>query len=98
MGLRLYGACLPNVSTGRNPLVRQYAKTSIKMRIVWLTDGTLAARFWRVGGIPKWPTGADCKSAGIAFESSNLSPTTMKFETLLRQGLFSFLDRGFFAC
>jgi hypothetical protein len=28
------------------------------------------------GGIPKWPTGADCKSAGYAFTGSNPVPTT----------------------
>src|ERR1051325_6280040 len=26
--------------------------------------------------LPKWPTGADCKSAGIAFAGSNPAPTT----------------------
>ncbi|CEO38434.1 hypothetical protein PPBDW_I20450 [Photobacterium kishitanii] len=29
------------------------------------------------GGIPEWPKGADCKSAGTAFEGSNPSPTTI---------------------
>ena len=28
------------------------------------------------GRLPKWPTGADCKSAGYAFDGSNPSPTT----------------------
>jgi hypothetical protein len=28
------------------------------------------------GRIPKWPTGADCKSAGFAFTGSNPVPTT----------------------
>ena len=27
------------------------------------------------GGIPEWPKGADCKSAGDAFEGSNPSPS-----------------------
>lgn len=31
-----------------------------------------------LGGVPKWPTGADCKSAGIAFLGSNPSPTTIQ--------------------
>ena len=31
---------------------------------------------FRVGGIPKWPTGSDCKSDGSAFEGSNPSPST----------------------
>ena len=29
------------------------------------------------GGVPEWPKGADCKSAGTAFEGSNPSPTTI---------------------
>ena len=28
------------------------------------------------GGLPEWPKGADCKSAGIAFDGSNPSPST----------------------
>ena len=28
------------------------------------------------GWVPEWPKGADCKSAGSAFEGSNPSPTT----------------------
>ena len=28
-----------------------------------------------MGGIPKWPKGADCKSVGSAFEGSNPSPS-----------------------
>ena len=29
------------------------------------------------GGVPKWPTGADCKSAGNAFVGSNPTPSTI---------------------
>ena len=29
------------------------------------------------GGIPEWLKGADCKSAGTAFDGSNPSPTTI---------------------
>ena len=29
-----------------------------------------------MGGFPSWPKGADCKSAGNAFEGSNPSPPT----------------------
>ncbi|EAR57018.1 hypothetical protein SKA34_19479 [Photobacterium sp. SKA34] len=29
------------------------------------------------GGVPEWPKGADCKSAGTAFEGSNPSLTTI---------------------
>ncbi len=28
------------------------------------------------GGVPKWPKGADCKSAGAAFGGSNPPPST----------------------
>jgi hypothetical protein len=28
------------------------------------------------GGVPEWPKGSDCKSAGTAFEGSNPSPST----------------------
>ena len=30
----------------------------------------------RYGGLPEWPKGADCKSAGYAFDGSNPSPST----------------------
>ena len=29
------------------------------------------------GGLPEWPKGADCKSAGYAFDGSNPSPSTL---------------------
>lgn len=29
-----------------------------------------------IGGVPKRPTGADCKSAGLAFVGSNPTPST----------------------
>ena len=41
-----------------------------KARAVWLNLCPLRGR------LPKWPTGADCKSAGYAFDGSNPSPTT----------------------
>ena len=31
------------------------------------------------GGVPEWPKGADCKSAGTAFDGSNPSPSTIFF-------------------
>ena len=30
----------------------------------------------KLGGVPKRPTGADCKSAGYAFVGSNPTPST----------------------
>ncbi len=42
-----------------------------KARAVWLNLCPLRGR------LPKWPTGADCKSAGFAFDGSNPSPTTI---------------------
>ena len=34
------------------------------------------------GGIPEWPKGTDCKSAGDAFSGSNpLSPTLILYNT-----------------
>ncbi len=44
------------------------------------------------GGVPEWPKGADCKSAGTAFEGSNPSPTTIYFEKL--SPLTSFLAKA----
>jgi hypothetical protein len=41
-----------------------------KAGAVWLNLCPLRGR------LPKWPTGADCKSAGYAFDGSNPSPTT----------------------
>jgi hypothetical protein len=35
------------------------------------------------GGLPEWPMGADCKSAGLAFSGSNPLPTTSAFSILL---------------
>src|SRR6185437_13269602 len=32
----------------------------------------------QVGGLPEWPKGADCKSAGYAFDGSNPSPSTVE--------------------
>ena len=32
---------------------------------------------YRAGGVPEWTKGADCKSAGLAFEGSNPSPSTL---------------------
>ena len=37
----------------------------------------------RSGGLPEWPKGADCKSAGYAFDGSNPSPSTAQ------RGLFA---------
>ena len=34
----------------------------------------------RRGEVPEWPKGADCKSAGNAFEGSNPSLSTIKYE------------------
>ena len=44
---------------------------------------TLSADYLRIrgllefGGVPKRPTGADCKSAGYAFVGSNPTPSTI---------------------
>src|SRR5271154_1957664 len=35
-------------------------------------------KFNSFGGLPEWPKGADCKSAGYAFDGSNPSPSTAK--------------------
>ena len=32
--------------------------------------------FLNCGGVPEWPKGADCKSAGAAFVGSNPTPST----------------------
>ena len=59
------------------------------MRFVRLVSSLIAALWWRQGGrcdtirqishpgqLPKWPNGADCKSAVFDFGSSNLSLPT----------------------
>ena len=46
-------------------------------RRLWLN--LYSRTFGTVGRLPKWPTGADCKSAGYAFDGSNPSPTTTLF-------------------
>ena len=45
------------------------------------------------GGIPEWLKGADCKSAGTAFDGSNPSPTTISKIAHLKRGAF-FLQWG----
>src|SRR3954468_11401230 len=32
------------------------------------------------GGLPEWPMGADCKSVGLAYEGSNPSPATPRYD------------------
>lgn len=54
---------------------------------------SLDAREKFSGGVPKWPTGADCKSAGIAFLGSNPSPTTI-FKPQFRLGFFFYPTRA----
>ncbi len=42
------------------------------------------------GGVPEWPKGADCKSAGSAFDGSNPSPSTIYRKASSLSWLFSF--------
>ena len=42
-----------------------------------------------IGEVPEWPKGADCKSAGDAFEGSNPSLSTI----LLRAGIAQLVER-----
>ena len=39
------------------------------------------------GGVPEWPKGADCKSAGSAFGGSNPPPST-----ILIRGQFTYIS------
>ena len=39
------------------------------------------------GGVPKWPKGTDCKSAGFAFDGSNPSSSTTSEQSPLRSSL-----------
>jgi hypothetical protein len=39
------------------------------------------------GGLPEWPMGADCKSAGLAFSGSNPLPTTRILTALYVQAM-----------
>ena len=39
------------------------------------------------GGVPKWPKGADCKSAGNAFGGSNPPPSTNLVDITAPDGL-----------
>jgi hypothetical protein len=43
----------------------------------------------KFGGVPEWLKGADCKSAGDAFEGSNPSPTTILRTHLIGAHSFS---------
>ncbi len=52
------------------------------------------------GEVPEWPKGADCKSAGDAYEGSNPSLTTRSFlwagiAQLARASAFQAEGRGF---
>ena len=48
------------------------------------------------GGVPEWPKGADCKSAGSAYGGSNPPPSTMNKEKykFLKVTLQSFVHVG----
>jgi hypothetical protein len=46
-------------------------------------------KFCNFGGLPEWPKGADCKSAGYAFDGSNPSPST----SAVRGGFTTQLER-----
>jgi hypothetical protein len=43
------------------------------------------------GGVPEWPKGSDCKSAGTAFEGSNPSPSTIFYFVSIFFCLTSFI-------
>jgi hypothetical protein len=45
-----------------------------------LTESLISIKItgYFLGGVPEWLKGADCKSAGYAFEGSNPSPSTTK--------------------
>ena len=66
--------------TGSSPVgpifadVAQLAEQLICNQQVFGSSPNIGFSFF--GGIPEWPKGADCKSAGTAFSGSNpLSPT-----------------------
>ena len=40
-------------------------------------QGFESPRGYHCGGVPEWPKGADCKSAGDAFKGSNPFPSTI---------------------
>src|SRR5208283_597868 len=42
------------------------------------SDSRGRTKEYSFGGLPEWPKGADCKSAGYAFDGSNPSPSTAK--------------------
>ena len=62
----------------QNPMNSRTRRTRTNRICVWIDK---AGAVWlnlspSCGRLPKWPTGADCKSAGYAFDGSNPSPTT----------------------
>ena len=46
--------------------------------MVYRAAGFRVANMSVFGGLPEWPKGADCKSAGYAFDGSNPSPSTVE--------------------
>ena len=49
-------------------------------------------RLTEYGGVPKWPKGTDCKSAGFAYDGSNPSSSTRKRVTPSGVARFLFED------
>ena len=44
------------------------------------------------GGVPEWPKGADCKSAGSTFGGSNPPPSTKVFRSV-EESAFGHVNR-----
>ena len=59
----------PYSSPCEKNLIERVGKTSVKL--------ILLKNRKTPGGVPEWPKGADCKSAGSAFDGSNPSPSTI---------------------
>ena len=60
----------------RHPLRSGFLSRSLPLSATARENGMIAAALRSLGGMPEWPKGADCKSAGFAYGGSNPSPPT----------------------
>ena len=68
-----------NVTVKMSPLVTSWRSSTVEQLICNqpVAGSNPIASSRSIGGVPEWPKGADCKSAGDAFGGSNPPPSTI---------------------
>ena len=73
------------VVRGSSPLASSPEESSEEPGIVKELISKYSKYSKDIGGLPEWPKGADCKSAGYAFDGSNPSPSTVLEKGMSRE-------------